>query len=158
MTVARAIGARLLVIAGMATSVSGLMSLFSPEAPHYREPPTGLVSPRITAMADEWSGEIDFAAPYSALSPWTNDATIVGASAFDPADELWGLPRTNGVEVVAGYCGSCHSLALVMQQRQSADGWNRLLDWMIEKQGMAAPNPGPRGEIIAYLSREFGSE
>jgi len=108
-------------------------------------------------MAEAWTGEINYGPPFSALSPTSSDAAMIRASAFDPSDDYWGLPRTSGVDAVAAYCGSCHSLALVMQQRQAADGWNRLLDWMIEKQGMANPDPDARAEIVGYLAREFGA-
>ena len=66
------------------------------------------------------------------------------------------LRRSEGVETVAAYCSACHTLQIVMQQRQTRDGWDYLLTWMAEKQGMAEPPPDMRAEILDYLSREFG--
>lgn len=113
---------------------------------------------RIAAMADNWSGSIVFGDAYAALTPLTTTQDGEESARFNPDDDYWGLPRSEGVETVAGLCGACHSLAIVMQQRQTEDGWNYLFDWMIEKQGMAEPAREMRVEIIAYLSREFASE
>ncbi len=113
---------------------------------------------RLVAMADNWSGEIAYGAPYSALTPLNSVENAATDIRFNPADDYWGLPRSEGIETVAGYCSACHSLAIVMQQRQTQDGWNYLLNWMVEKQGMAPLPDDMRAEIISYLSREFGQE
>ncbi len=113
---------------------------------------------RIKTMADDWDGNINFDSPYEALAPLTVSDSEKLDIRFNPADDYWGLPRSEGVETVAGLCGACHSLAIVMQQRQTEKGWNYLFDWMIEKQGMAAIAGPTRDEIITYLSREFGQE
>lgn len=158
MSAARAIAARLVFIGGMAACVFSLTLLFNDQSSRGAGSKVTPAAPHIAAMAESWTGEIDYGPLYSALSPTSSDAAIMSVSAFDPSDDYWGLPRTSGVEAVAAYCGSCHSLALVMQQRQTADGWSGLLDWMVEKQGMAEPESGARAEIVAYLAREFGSE
>ena len=107
-------------------------------------------------MAADWDGIINFYLPYAALVPQTETDSTNRGFRFNPVDDYWGLPRSEGVETVAGLCGACHSLAIVMQQRQTEEGWKYLFDWMIEKQGMA-PIDGPtRDEVITYLSREFG--
>lgn len=113
---------------------------------------------RIAVMAATWSGAIAFGDAYAALAPLATTQDAEERARFNPDDDYWGLPRSEGVETVAGLCGACHSLAIVMQQRQTEDGWNYLFDWMIEKQGMAKPDPEMRAEIIAYLSREFAGE
>jgi hypothetical protein len=156
---ARDIGLRLGVLAAMMTSVFGLTLLFETKQS------TPLVvsaagaktvaGAAVFAMAANYQGEIDFGAPYSALSPLSDIDAIAAPSGFDPGDDYWGLPRSKGVEIVAGYCSACHSLALVMQQRQSREGWDELLNWMVEKQGMADPDPTTRAAILGYLSREF---
>ncbi len=113
---------------------------------------------RLKIMAASWNGSVNFDTPFAALAPLSDTQTEIIDRRFDPADDFWGLPRSDGVDTVAGLCGACHSLAIVMQQRQSEEGWNYLFDWMIEKQGMAPITGDTRSEIIAYLSREFGQE
>ena len=159
MSKARDIGLRIGVLAAMTAFVIGLTSLFETKqsTPPLAGTPAAKSDPGavVSAMAAKFQDDIDFGAPYSALSPLGNADVIAETSGFDPSDEYWGLPRSQGVEIVAGYCSACHSLALVMQQRQSREGWDELLDWMVEKQGMANPDPTTRAAILGYLSREF---
>jgi hypothetical protein len=54
-------------------------------------------------------------------------------------------------------CNACHSLAIVKQQRLSRDVWDKLLDWMVEEQGMAEQTPERRLLILDYLAANFGS-
>ena len=146
--------ARAATVAGMAATVLLLMHLTEgPEHPTDRL----TYSNPIAAMANVWSGEIAFGAPYAALAPLSSQDNAPSDSRFDPGDDYWGLPRSDGFDTVAAYCSPCHSLAIVMQQRQDEAGWNYLLNWMIEKQGMAAPPEDARAEITAYLSREFST-
>lgn len=98
----------------------------------------------------------DFSWRFNALDPGLITASA-GPSLFNPADDYWGLPRADGVDLVAGYCAACHSLRIVMQQNASETRWRELMAWMIEKQGMAAPPDEDLEQIIAYLSDHFGS-
>jgi hypothetical protein len=109
----------------------------------------------VAAMAEAWSGEINFAPAYSPLNSYAETLQENAASTFDPSDDYWGLPREPGFEAVAAYCSACHTLQIVMAQRQSREGWDYLLHWMVEKQGMAPPAPETRAEILEYLSAEF---
>lgn len=115
------------------------------------------------AALDRPRGQIDYAPAYFALTP---DMPVYRAGRRDPDtaaflritdDPNAGLPTTDGVDLVAGYCGSCHSLQIVTQQRLTKNRWDRLLDWMVEKQGMAPPPADDRAIILAYLAREFPS-
>lgn len=160
MSPARTIFARAATLAAMALSAAGLMRLFDSPAP---APSAAAASHAaadadpIALMAAAWSGEIDFAPSYAALNPYADASARIAAAAFDPGDDYWGLPRSEGYETVAAYCGACHSLQIVMAQRQTREGWDYLLAWMAQTQGMAPPEPQTRDEILDYLAREFGA-
>ncbi|MEO1241187.1 MAG: hypothetical protein AAFX54_04710 [Pseudomonadota bacterium] len=170
MTPAKNFLTRILIIIAMIGSVLMLMRLTVGEVTSQTQKPARATdvtyaaetpktrAQRIAAMAHTWTGSIAFSDAYAALTPLATTQDAEESARFNPDDDYWGLPRSEGVETVAALCGACHSLAIVMQQRQTQDGWNYLFDWMIEKQGMAAPDPEMRAEIIAYLSREFASE
>lgn len=163
MTQARDTLIPIFMIAAMTLAVLGLMKLTAPEDKAYAshgnvtETIIETRADRIKTMAANWSGDIAWDAFYSALTPFSETTDASTSVEFDPRDDYWGLPRSEGVETVAALCGACHSLAIVMQQRQTREGWDYLLDWMTEKQGMATLSPEMRAEIIAYLSREFGA-
>ncbi|HBK91163.1 MAG TPA: hypothetical protein DDZ68_05790 [Parvularcula sp.] len=147
------------MIAGMAVLVAGLMQLFGSGAAPLAE--TAAPAPAkndVLAMVAAWDGEIRYGAAYLALDPSRADQGSVAAAGFDPSDEYWGLPRAAGYEDVAARCGACHSIALVMQQRQNAAGWASVLDRMVERQGMPEPDASARKRIIDYLAAEFGRQ
>jgi mono/diheme cytochrome c family protein len=98
----------------------------------------------------------DFLPAYFALDPAAPvDAESVRA-AFNPGDPYGGLPQTDGFDLVAAQCGACHSLNLVMQQRLTQERWDKLIDLMIAKHKMPAPDRETRAAIISYLARHFG--
>lgn len=161
MTRAQDIITPVIMIAAMTLAVLGLMKLTAPQEKvliAVAETSTASQAGSIETMAADWSGEIAWGPAYSALAPLSATIDAPTAVQFDPTDDYWGLPRGEGVETVAALCGACHSLAIVMQQRQTREGWDYLLDWMVAKQGMAPPPPEMRAEILAYLSREFAAE
>lgn len=80
-----------------------------------------------------------------------------GAVAARPAVDYgadW--PAGPGQAETGALCNSCHSLAIVKQQRLSRDSWDALLTWMVEEQGMAAQAPERRALILDYLVAHFG--
>ncbi len=157
MTKSKRIINRILILAGMVLIVLSLVKLFGASRTITDYPTASKTPDRMTEQADDWSGEIAYGVTYAALTPLGGDENVTADVRFDPADDYWGLPRSDGVDLVAGYCSVCHSLAIVMQQRQDVEGWTYLLDWMEEKQGMAPLLADDRAVILAYLSREFGS-
>lgn len=80
------------------------------------------------------------------------------APAVETSDEYGGLPVSEGVDITYYMCGACHSIRLVTQQRITRARWGYLLDWMVEKQGMAPLPPEDRAVVLDYLSRHFSSE
>lgn len=71
-------------------------------------------------------------------------------------EELARLPQGDGRDTVAGWCGACHSLNLVTQQRLPRWRWDELLVVMREKHGMPELDPGDRTAILDYLGEHLG--
>ena len=73
--------------------------------------------------------------------------------AIKPFGSDW--PDGPGSEITAAICNTCHSLAIVKQQKQTKEGWKELLEWMEEEQGM--PELGENEDLVLdYLTRQFG--
>ena len=100
---------------------------------------------------------IAFGSTFDPRNPYASETHVIGETPFDPADDYWGLPRTEGVDLVAGLCSSCHSLEIVMQQRMTPDRWDYTLNWMIEKQGMVRLDEAQYDTVYAYLTAHFSS-
>ncbi len=56
-----------------------------------------------------------------------------------------------GREDVFSLCWACQSLKTVLQQRLSRKVWAETLVWMIEEQGMPAPEPADYARLLDYL-------
>ena len=67
-----------------------------------------------------------------------------------------GMPSGFGREAVYYTCRACHSLSQFTQQRMDRDDWHAVVDRMVEKNGMAPPEPWAFTLILAYLSTHFG--
>ncbi len=81
-----------------------------------------------------------------------------GRSAAAQEDDFGGLAAAPGQEAVFYTCNVCHSVRLVTQQRLPRQRWDELLDWMVEKQGMAELDPEDRGLILDYLATYYGQD
>ena len=108
---------------------------------------------RIEKMAENWPTQPNFADPFNPLDPATSRAAEAQAEAMAV------LPASaDGThEFVAGVCAACHSIKLVTQQKVSRARWDELLNWMVEKQGMARMEPEQRGQVLDYLDTNFGA-
>ncbi len=111
---------------------------------------------RVAALADIWPAEPVYTYAFDAMDPSVSVSAGVGGSLFDPADDYWGLPRTEGYEQVDLNCTACHSLRIVMQQHQTEERWDYLLTWMVEEQGMYPMPEDERALVLAYLLEHFG--
>jgi hypothetical protein len=67
-----------------------------------------------------------------------------------------GWPAGPGQAETGELCNSCHPLAIVKQQRLSRETCDKLLTWMVEKQGTAAQSPERRALMLDYLAQHFG--
>jgi cytochrome c len=81
-------------------------------------------------------------------------ATAQQAEDFD----FGGLTPGPGREAVYYTCRACHSLKQFTQQRLARDDWDALIDRMVDKNGMAAPEPAVRTRLLSYLETHFGLE
>lgn len=72
--------------------------------------------------------------------------------------EFYPLPPGKGVEEVYNGCIACHSLKTVTNGGYSRQIWDELLDWMVEDQGMAEPEPDVRKIMLDYLATHLGED
>jgi len=84
-------------------------------------------------------------------------AILLAAQPATAADDdgYDGLPPGKGRDEVFGLCGACHSVRLVTQQGLPRTRWDKLIDWMIEEQGMPKPDAELRTLILNYLSEHL---
>ena len=83
---------------------------------------------------------------------------MLGMVTVFPSD-IWGnqfdsmteFPPGKNRELVAAFCGSCHSNKLVLQHEMTREQWSETLDWMTEKQGMPNLPQKMRTNILDYL-------
>lgn len=81
---------------------------------------------------------------------------VLAVPALSQSDEeLARLPQGEGRDTVAGWCGACHSLNLVTQQRLPRWRWEELLVVMREKHGMPALDPADKAAILDYLGEHL---
>ncbi len=69
-----------------------------------------------------------------------------------------GMPDDEGRIEVFGFCGSCHSIDLVLQQGLSRATWDEVLVEMVEDQEMAPLQPEIRVKILDYLQEYYGPD
>lgn len=85
-------------------------------------------------------------------------AAEVSESALQAGEEpeFGGLPAGLGREAVYYTCRACHSLKQFTQQNMDRGDWHAVIDRMVAKNGMEAPEPWAFTLILAYLSTHFG--
>lgn len=86
-----------------------------------------------------------------------------GETETDPESEqeqalFRGMPDDDGRLEVFGFCGSCHSIDLVLQQGLSRAVWEQVLVEMVRDQEMAALQPDVRVKVLDYLQKYYGPD
>ena len=67
-----------------------------------------------------------------------------------------GMPDDEGRLEVFGFCGSCHSIDLVLQQGLSRAVWDEVLVEMVEDQEMVPLVAETRTKVLDYLEKYYG--
>ena len=91
------------------------------------------------------------------------NASADGESETDPESEqeqtlFRGMPNAEGRLEVFGFCGSCHSIDLVLQQGLSRPVWEDVLVEMVQDQEMAPLQPDIRVKVLDYLEEYYGPD
>ena len=68
------------------------------------------------------------------------------------------LVNEPGVEATYYACTGCHSEMIVAQQGKTREGWDDLLVWMVEEQGMAELPEDERNVILDYLAAHYNTD
>ena len=69
-----------------------------------------------------------------------------------------GMPKDEGRLEVFGFCGSCHSINLVLQQGLSRAVWEEVLVEMVRDQEMAPLRDDDRRKVLDYLEKYYGPD
>ena len=85
------------------------------------------------------------------------DASTAPTGVVNGIDTLTGLVAEGDYLLVKGNCLACHSAKLITQHRATEAGWDEILHWMQEKQGLQDLGDR-RAPIIAYLAEYYAPE
>jgi cytochrome c len=80
------------------------------------------------------------------------------ATAANAEEDFGQLVVADGVEETWYACTGCHSEMIVAQQGKTREGWDEMLEWMVEEQGMPELPPGDREIILDYLARHYNTD
>ena len=69
-----------------------------------------------------------------------------------------GMPEDEGRVEVFGFCGSCHSIDLVLQQGLTRAVWEEVLVEMVQDQEMAPLRDNDRRKVLDYLEKYYGPD
>ena len=68
-----------------------------------------------------------------------------------------GLIADRNFELIVTNCTGCHAAELVIQNKQTADGWKSIIEWMQEKQNLWDLGKD-ESKIIDYLAKNYAPE
>ena len=83
---------------------------------------------------------------------------VTASDAPEEEPEFGVLHVARGVETTYYACAGCHSEMIVAQQGLSRAGWEELLEWMVDEQGMAALEEPELSEVLDYLSAHYNED
>lgn len=63
-----------------------------------------------------------------------------------------------GVDTTFYACTACHSEMIVAQQGLTREGWDEMLEWMVDEQGMDDIPEPDRTEILDYLATHYNED
>ena len=69
-----------------------------------------------------------------------------------------GMPDDEGRLEVFGFCGTCHSIDLVLQQGLTRAVWDDVLVEMVRDQEMAPLRDDDRRKVLDYLEKYYGPD
>lgn len=70
-------------------------------------------------------------------------------------DPQSGLIVDTGYEQVQAQCTACHSSRLIVQNRSNREGWQAMIRWMQDTQGLWSLEDS-EPVILDYLARNYG--
>lgn len=145
----------LVVIAAIVMSLRGPSNAPSPTTPGIDALKAEQVA-RVQENSKTWPMVPNYLDHFDALAIASR---ATGTTSSLPVDDYWGLPEDEAgtFDLVGMYCGGCHSLDVVTQQRATRARWASLLAWMVEEQGMVELEPADERAILDYLVTNFGS-
>lgn len=88
-----------------------------------------------------------------ACSKSTPNPTASSSSGNPAATTSSGGATLDGKTILEAKCQSCHGLAVVYGQQQSADGWTQIVDNMIARGAVLTADE--RTALIAYLAATY---
>jgi mono/diheme cytochrome c family protein len=66
------------------------------------------------------------------------------------------LPEGNGKRLVQEICSGCHGLDVVVSQQATKEGWQSIIDYMIQRGASAKEDE--IAIMVEYLAKNFGKE
>jgi cytochrome c len=85
-------------------------------------------------------------------------ALLAAPGALAAESEFGVLVEAEGVEETYYTCVACHSEMIIAQQGLTRERWDKMLDWMVEEQGMPELAPDQRETILDYLSEHYNTD
>jgi len=76
----------------------------------------------------------------------------------DSEEDFGQLVVADGVEDTYYACTACHSEMIVAQQGKTRNGWDKMLEWMVEEQGMSELPDKDREIILDYLAKHYNTD
>ena len=68
------------------------------------------------------------------------------------------MPEDEGRLEVFGFCASCHSIDLVLQQGLTRAVWEEVLVDMVNEHQMVPLAPEVRRKVLDYLEKHYGPD